>query len=76
MEYNNFGRYDYEELRAAAIRTNATQKDINTLGEWFNSYGESYWNGEYYDMDDGLRLYPVSEEVETDVFEVVGYEIR
>ena len=76
MEYNSFGRYDYEELRAAAVSPDATQIDINTLGEWFQTYDMNSWNGEYFDMDDGLRLYPVEEEFLPDQFRVIRYEIR
>lgn len=70
-------RYDYEMLRSAAIAYEATQDDINALGEWFTQFGKTYWNGEYYDAD-GLRLFPVykaSGETE-DCFEIAGYEFR
>ena len=36
-------RYDYEELKNKALAQNATQEDINTLGEWFEQYGGNYW---------------------------------
>lgn len=61
---------EYEELRSAAIADDATQEDINALGAWFESNGSTYWNGEYYDADDGIRLYPI------DCGETIGYEIR
>lgn len=51
-------RYNYDELRAAAISPSATQEDINRLGEWFSEYGEAYWNGYYYDAD-GYKLIPL-----------------
>ena len=51
-------RYNYDKLRAAAISPLATQKDINRLGEWFSEYGETYWNGYYYDAD-GYKLFLV-----------------
>ena len=75
MEYNSFNRYDYEELRAA-VSPDATQIDINNLGEWFQTYDMNSWNGEYFDMDNGLRLYPVEEEFLPDQFRVIRYEIR
>ena len=52
-------RYTYDELRAAAISPTATQEDIDAFGEWFEEFGFPYWTGEYFDADDGLRLYPI-----------------
>lgn len=69
------GYYDYQELRVAAIAPNANQDDINALGEWFSTYGTDSWNGEFYDCDDGIRLFPIYHEVDDD-FELIGYEIR
>lgn len=67
-------RYSYEEL-LNAVKTAATEENVNALGEWFNSYGMDYWNGEYYDAD-GIRIYPVYTEVDEDEYELTGYEIR
>ena len=64
----------YEDLKAAVI-ADASEENINAIGEWFNSYGNDYWNGEYYDADD-FRLYPVYTEVNEDELELTGYEIR
>jgi hypothetical protein len=69
------GEYDYSELRAAAFAPNATKDDILTLYRWFELYGDMFWNGEYYDADNGIRLYPVYEE-NSDDFDVVDVEIR
>lgn len=70
-------RYDYNTLRAAATKVGATQAEINALGRWFERYGLDYWNGEYYDADDGLRLFPVYKwDEELDCGNVVGYEWR
>ena len=52
--------YNYKELVEKATATGATRDDRLALLEWFNCYGKDYWNGEYYEMDDGLRLYPVA----------------
>ena len=52
------GRYSYNDLLAKATSENATQEDINNLGNWFERYGREDWNGEYYDAD-GKRLFPV-----------------
>lgn len=68
--------YSYKELFAKATDTDATQDDIDHLGDWFESYGSAYWNGEYYDAD-GFRLFSVTEwNSEYDEWEVVGYEFR
>lgn len=76
MNTKSFGKYSYEELRAAAVSPNATQIDIDTLGAWFDCYGMDSWNGEYFDADNGLRLFPVCEEDEDENFTVTGYEFR
>ena len=70
-------RYEYEELRAAALAPEATTEDRLALLEWFDRYDTADWNGEYYDMDDGYRLYPVYEhDEENDQYDVVDAEIR
>lgn len=66
--------YEYEELRAKAL--NGNQEDVNALGEWFEQYGDCYWNGEYYNADDGMRLFPVYEEMAEDEWELKRYEFR
>jgi hypothetical protein len=66
----------YKELRENALKPNATQEEINELGEWFSQYGDMFWNGEYYDADDGVRVYPIYREVGEDEFELEGWEIR
>lgn len=70
--------YGYEELRKIALADDATQAGINRLGEWFDRYGSAYWNGEYYDAGDDVRLFPIYEPINEgeDQFEVVGYELR
>lgn len=68
--------YDYEELKNKALSADATQDDINTLGEWFECFGGRYWNGEYYSVENGIHLYPVCHEVDEDEWEIVGYELK
>lgn len=68
-------KYNYEELRAAAIAPDATAKDLEALADWFQEYDTNAWNGEYYDAD-GYRLYPVYKETEPDEYEVSGWELR
>jgi hypothetical protein len=70
--------YDYRVLTAKALSSDATQEDINALGEWFEAYGYQYWNGECYEVDTSHYLYPVLSE-EPDEYgglEVTGYELR
>lgn len=74
--------YDYQELKNKALSTDATQNDINNLGEWFEQYeqyGNKHWNGEYYSVD-GRRLYPIYRRIDDDEleeqYEIIGYEIR
>ena len=71
--------YDYQELKEKALSVNATQEDIDNLGDWFERYGDRYWNGEYFTVDNN-RLYPIYKRVDDDEleeqYEIVGYEIR
>lgn len=69
-------RYDYEELKNKALNPEANKQDIDQLGEWFEQYGNNFWNGEYYEIDSCHRLYPVYEEVTDDEFEFAGYTIK
>lgn len=68
--------YDYAELRKAALDERSEQA-INKLGQWFDNYGAQFWNGEYYDADNGVRIYPVySEEDENGNAELTGYRME
>lgn len=70
-------RYSYKELRAAAVAAGASQDAIDALDEWMTSFGNSYWNGECFDIDDGLGLWPVYGEPNEDGdVELIRYEIR
>lgn len=70
--------YDYKELREKAIAFNATKEDRMALLEWFENYGTMYWNGESYDMDGGIRLFPIYELVDEELeqYDIVDAEIR
>lgn len=68
-------RYDYEELKNKALKTN-NQEDINALGEWFENYGMEFWNGEYYEIDSNNSIYPIYKEIDEDEFIITGYKIR
>lgn len=70
----SMNRYSYSEL-FEAVKANETPDNVNALGEWFEQYGDRYWNGEFFDAD-GLRLFPVYVEVDEDQFEITGYEVR
>lgn len=70
----SMNRYSYSE-RLEAVKANETPDNVNALGEWFEQYGDRYWNGEFFDAD-GLRLFPVYVEVDEDQFEITGYEVR
>ena len=70
------GRYNYDELRKAAIE-NPTEENLAALGKWFELYGMDFWNGQYFDAD-GYELWPVYAEAEEDAvqLEQVGWELR
>lgn len=71
----NVNEYNYKELEAAATKFGATQEEIDALGEWFERFGRSYWNGESYTVNEkeGLHLYPMHKQVGEDEFEIVGW---
>ncbi|MBQ7818529.1 MAG: hypothetical protein IJ341_02410 [Bacteroidales bacterium] len=69
-------RYDYETLRKNALAENSTKEDRLALLEWCSEFLYAHFNGESYDIDNGLSLYPIYNEVEEGVFEVVDAEIR
>jgi len=66
----------YQELKHKALSADATQEDINLLGKWFELYGESYWNGEFYDVDGTHQLRPVDVEDEDGDYHREGWELR
>lgn len=67
--------YSYKELREKSVSADATQSDIDALGEWFQQYGSRFWNGEVYDAD-GFVLRPVQVyDEDSDTWETTGYEI-
>lgn len=74
--------YEYAELREKALSSTSTAEDRLALFNWMQDYALSYWNGEYFDIDEGLRLYPVynilEETEEGDIIdlELVDAEIR
>ena len=69
------GRYEYQDRVEKALASGA-KEDIEALAEWFEQYGDIYWNGEYYEIDKYTRLVPVYEETAPDEWERVGWEIE
>ena len=68
-------RYDYQELREKAIE-NPTFENLEALADWLRNYDGNSWNGEFWDIDDGQRLYPIyGDEDENGCFPIVNYEI-
>lgn len=65
-------RYNYKELFDAATAFDASQEAVNALGEWFDTFGQRYWNGEYFDAD-GRPLYRLYKKVDEDEWETIGY---
>lgn len=73
--------YTYQQLREKALSENATAEDRIRLFSWFEHESMRDWNGEYFDMDDGLRLYPVydvitDESGDYESVQLVDAEIR
>lgn len=74
--------YEYAELREKALSSTSTAEDRLALYNWMENYAMSEWNGECFDIDDGLSLYPVynilEETEEGDIIdlELVDAEIR
>lgn len=69
------GQYDYKELFEKAVSKEATQDDIKKLYDWFQQYGQQYWNGEYFETEKNLRLYPIYKKVNDD-FILIGYKFE
>lgn len=77
MQTNPFGMYSYQELLEKAMAPDAEQIDIDTLGEWFQTYGMTYWNGERFDIDGFHSIRPVQVyDYYDDCWITTGYEIR
>ena len=68
--------YQYEELRKAALKKPSPEA-LGALGEWLEKYGDDYWNGESWDIDEGKRLRPIyaSEPDEYGTLKCLGYVI-
>lgn len=68
---------DYSVLVHRALAVNATEDDINRLGEWFRLYGYRFWNGEAYTIDECHTLHFVSGPVDEHMgSELIGFKIQ
>ena len=69
--------YNYKEIRAAALKPDATFKEKERLARWFDNTGTG-WNGEEYQIDADYRMRPVYEPdpEDPDDFIIVDYEIK
>lgn len=66
--------YDYKNLYTTALSTK-NPEDLENLAEWLYQYGNSYWNGEYWNLGNGDRLFPIYKELDDGEYEIVGYEL-
>lgn len=68
--------YDYCALEKAALEKE-TPENISALAEWFECFGDDFWNGECWTINNEKSLYPVYQHDEkSDQFELIRYEIR
>ena len=63
--------YAYAELREKALSAESTAEDRIELFDWMENYDMRAWNGEYFDIDEGLRLYPVYDITEDEDGEIL-----
>lgn len=68
--------YEYNELRKKAIAPSSTKEERLALYHWMENYAMTEWNGEYFDIDEGYRLYPVWAEDEEGELDIVDAEVR
>lgn len=70
------GRYQFDDLYAAAKAPTATKEDRLALCGWCSRFDNGSWNGECFDLGDGYSLYPILEEQPDGDFVLVDAEIR
>ena len=72
--------YRYNDYMKAATE-NPTVENLARLGEWFEKYGQRFWNGECYLLENGHRLRPIQkpidfyEDGEPAQWAITGWEI-
>ena len=71
------GRYLEVQAGLAKTQYGCIPMAPHTAWEWMEQYGMNDWNGECFDIDNGLSLYPVyTEPNENDQSFIGHYEIR
>lgn len=68
--------YNYKELREKALSTTATTENRLELFNWMEQYAMNEWNGECFDIDEGLSLYPIYEINDDDEINLIDAEIK
>lgn len=73
--------YTYAEKRAKAIAPDSTVEDRLALYNWMEDHDMGDWNGECFNIDNGLYLYPVykytyDKDGEIEEVELVDAEVR
>ena len=64
--------FNGQELLAEALNDPAPD-NLNALGEWFERYGSTFWNGEFFMIDEDHRLFRIWDD---DHENIIGYELR
>lgn len=50
--------YQYADLLKQALKTES-QEDLQALADWMDAYDSRSWNGEAYNLDNGMMLYKI-----------------
>ena len=73
--------YDYSDL-IKCYTNNKTDINLDSIGKWFELYGQDFWNGECYTCEElNGRLYPIFKDLGYSrsglyFYEQVGWELR
>lgn len=62
---------EYRADKSAVLAAIIHPDDVDAIGKLMSYVHDTYWAGEYYDLD-GARLYPRYNEAH----EIIGYEFR
>ena len=65
----------YQELRTRAISRDTDAEKRLDFFYWMEQNDTADWNGEYFEIDNGLRMYPVY-KTRDDEFELIDVEIK
>ena len=70
------GEYSYADL-LSAVENDPSPENVNALGEWFDRYGQTYWNGEAYIIDERRCIVPIYQPSEQyDGCDIIGYKLE